>query len=278
MAIAIIDGDILCYDACSPRWRKKAVDGVVTQHLDANGNRVPFEFTPEEDREYLEECWENLLKLLEELKSKLFCKEHIMAVKGTKEFRCELYPEYKANRKKRDPSYASQTRVVPELRKLLVLNDLAIAAQYREADDYVRIWAIECRKAGIPYFVCSIDKDLKCIPGKYYHMKSKKVIEISEIEASRHYYEQLLKGDPTDNIPGIPGVGDKTAKSLVSSIEKDSDFQEIGVERYIEYYGDDWYPNLLLNAKLIHIQRHLEDWFSLEEWPVVQDMKRYGLI
>ena len=55
MTIAIIDGDVLCYQACKPRWEKKAKiqDGVSFIQLDDEGKRIPLEWTKEEDRKSL---------------------------------------------------------------------------------------------------------------------------------------------------------------------------------------------------------------------------------
>ena len=67
--IAIIDGDVLCYQACKPRWEKKAriEDGISYVQLDEAGKRIPLEYTMDEDREYLKESWSNLQKDLETL-------------------------------------------------------------------------------------------------------------------------------------------------------------------------------------------------------------------
>ena len=98
--IAIIDGDVLCYQACKPRWEKKAriQDGMSFVSLDDNGKRVPLEYTKDEDRQYLEESWNNLQKDLRMLLDTVYCDEYIMAVKGPDNFRNLMYPEYKLNR------------------------------------------------------------------------------------------------------------------------------------------------------------------------------------
>ena len=53
MTIAIIDGDVLCYQACKPRWEKKVKiqDGMSFVSLDDDGKRIPLEFTKDEDRQ-----------------------------------------------------------------------------------------------------------------------------------------------------------------------------------------------------------------------------------
>jgi 5'-3' exonuclease len=106
-----------------------------------------------------------------------------------------------------------------------------------------------------------------------HYLKEKQVIlDISEDDAMRFYYEQLLKGDPTDNIPGVPRVGEVKAKALISDCLTEEDMQERVVSKYVEAYGDDWYNHFLINAKLIHIQSHIDDYFDPRQWPIIQEL------
>lgn len=272
MTIAIIDGDVLCYQACKARWEKKAKieNGVSFIPLDSNGKRVPLEWTKEEDRIYLQESWENLQKDLNNLLDKVFCSEYLMAVKGQGNFRNRLYPEYKLNRHA-DPN--KQNYFVPVLRQLAVAEDLAVPSDGREADDLMRIWSEECRSTGEDYIICSIDKDLKCIPGKHFLMHKELFISISEEEAKRHYYEQLLKGDPTDNIPGVPRVGEVKARKILESATTEEEFQERVVEQYLIAYGEEqWKDYLLSNGKMIYLQKHRNDYFNINSWPIIREL------
>jgi 5'-3' exonuclease len=269
--IAIIDGDVLCYQACKPRWEKKAKiqDGVSFVSLDDAGKRLAFEYTEEENKEYLEESWKNLKKDLFNLLDTVYCDDYIMAVKGDGNFRSMMYPEYKLNRHA-DPN--KQNLFVPVLRKLAVSENLAIPSDGCEADDLIRIWAEQARKFDQEYIICSIDKDLKCIPGKHWLMHKKILIDVSEADAMRHYYEQLLKGDPTDNIPGVPRVGEVKASKILAPLTTEAEFQEAVVSEYINAYGDEWKEYLLSNAKMIHLQRHPTDYFSFDEWPIIKEL------
>lgn len=271
MTIAIIDGDVLCYQACKPRWEKKAKiqDGVSFVQLDDDGKRIPLEWTKEEDRVYLEESWENFQKDLRNLLDSVYCDEYLMAVKGPNNFRNLLYPEYKLNRHA-DPN--KQNLFVPVLRKLAVAQDFATEAIGREADDLMRIWAEQALEANDDYIICSIDKDLKCIPGKHYLMHKKELITISKEQATRHYYEQLLKGDPTDNIPGVPRVGEVKACKILESFNTELEFQEQVVDQYIRAYQDQWYEYLMSNGKMIYLQKTESDYFTCKDWPVVKDL------
>jgi 5'-3' exonuclease len=271
MMTLLIDEDVLCYMACKPRWEKKAKvqEGYLLTPLNEEGKIVRPEFTTEEDSIYLRESWATLKKELEGIKEKFFTNSYMMAVKGPNNFRNIMYCDYKISRNK-DPQIAN--KFVPTLRKLCVREELAVEAVGREADDLLRIWAEECRKVDEDYIVCTIDKDLKMIPGKFFNMKHRELIEISEEEALRHYYEQLLKGDPTDDIPGLPKIGDVKAKKLLSGSKTEAEFQEIVVSMYIQHYDDAWYDMLLSNGKMIYLQKHPKDYFTLRDWPIVQEL------
>lgn len=274
MKLAIIDGDVLCYQACKSRWESKVKieDDTMFIELNEDGSRKELEFTQEENRAYLEESWDNLRKDLINMVDGLYCDDYLMAVKGEGNFRNDLYPEYKLNRKQ-DPS--KQNIFVPVLRKLAVYEDYAVAADGMEADDLIRIWSEEAKKAGIEYVICSIDKDLRCIPGRHYYMKrgGERIFDVSEEEALRHYYEQLLKGDPTDNIPGIPRVGPVKAEKMLAPYNLEEDYQVVVVEQYMNAYNDDWYEALLMNGRMIHLLRHPGDYFNPSIWDVVKELK-----
>jgi 5'-3' exonuclease len=269
--LAIIDGDVLAYQACKPRWEKKAriEDGVSYVKLDLEGNKVTLDFTLEEDREYLEESWKNFKKELITLLDSVYCTEYLMAVKGPDNFRNLLYPEYKLNRHA-DPN--KQNMFVPIIRKRAVEAGYAIESEGREADDLLRIWAEEASSVNEEYIICTIDKDLKCIPGKFWNMKHNEMQVITKLDAMRHYYEQLLKGDPTDNIPGVPRVGEVKAAKILTDCKLEEEFQEKVIEQYILAYDDNWKDYLLSNGKMIHLQKHWNDYFNFSEWPLVKEL------
>lgn len=62
---------------------------------------------------------------------------------------------------------------------------------------------------------CGIDKDIFQIPGRHYNYVNKIWVEISEEEAILNLYRQVLTGDTSDNIPGLPRVGIKTAENII---------------------------------------------------------------
>lgn len=276
MTIAIIDGDVLVYQACKNRYNRSNTTFQVID-LDDDGDKILPQFTKEEDAKYLQTCWENFNRDLSKLLERLYCTDFLMAVKGDGCFRHDLYDDYKKNRQVFDPKRAQMiNEFVPVLRKLAIFEGIAVASDGREADDLLRTWAEEAKRAGQEHIICSIDKDLRCIPGKHFimHYEPEKqvILNISEDEAKRHYYEQLLKGDPTDNIPGVPRVGEVKAKKLISECTTETEMQERVVEAYLIAYGDAWYDYFLINAKLIHLQTHIDDYFDCRHWPIIQEL------
>jgi hypothetical protein len=232
-------------------------------------NYQELEFSEAQDAKYLDECWKNFAKTLKELEESLFLDDMLVAVKGPDNFRNIMYPEYKMNRHK-DPKQSNQ--FVPLIRKLAVHNNLAIESTGREADDLLRIWAYECQHAGVPYIVVSVDKDLKCIPGKHLNIKKNEFLDIDEEYATRFFYQQLLKGDSTDNIPGIPSVGEVKAEKALKHCKTEEEMQEVVVDQYMQFYDKDWLQYLLSNGKMIYLQRYVNDYFSCRHWPVVEEI------
>ena len=255
MTICLIDADVVAYMACENRYKNSQGQILVTLE-----ERV---FTEEENAAYLSKAWLRFQEIILELCELCFTNDYKAAVKGEGNFRNDIYPEYKSNRhadpKKRNP-------FVPTLRKMAVDAGMAVAAHGMEADDLLRMWQQECKSKQEPYVICSIDKDLKCIPGRHYLMHKNEFLDVSEAEAVRFYYEQLLKGDPTDNIKGIPKVGDVKAKKYLAGDSTEAQFQYTVSEAYQGYFGNDWEKELLLNGQLIHLKKTVDDTFSLANW------------
>jgi 5'-3' exonuclease len=83
-----------------------------------------------------------------------------------------------------------------------------------EADDAVCIANYELNEKGINHIICSNDKDLDQVAGNHYSMNKRQFYHIDEEQASLLLHTQLITGDPTDNIPGLPGKGKVYAQKL----------------------------------------------------------------
>ena len=68
--------------------------------------------------------------------------------------------------------------------------------------------------------ICSIDKDLKMIPGWHYNFVTDEKVFIDEVEAYRNFYRQCITGDTTDNIPGLYHItGNKATRQVLDKLE-----------------------------------------------------------
>lgn len=263
MTIAIIDGDVLAYLSCYSRWVPDTLDDFEVVALDNEGHKITPIGTADEDAEYLDNCWTNFQRGLEVVVENTFADDYLMAVSGIGNYRDKLYSGYKANRRTRPQTDAQKT--VPFLRNLAVANNMAIHSDGREADDFIRIWALEAKRAGHEFVVCSVDKDLRCIQGKHYNLKTAEIFHVDLDTARRNYYTQFLTGDSVDCIPGIPRCGPVKAGKLLAGCTTDAQYQSAIKEAYQSAFGADWYSWFLSNAKLLHIQRSIDD-YSLK-WP-----------
>lgn len=136
------------------------------------------------------------------------------AIKGSGNFRKDLYPEYKANRPTLDQEIKDKLNFLHKYS----LDQGAIPANGMEADDLVAIWAYEARENDDQYVICGIDKDLKQIPGNHYNY-GKDVWEfIDDDKAHYNLMIQCLTGDSTDGIPGLKGIGPKKAEKILAGV------------------------------------------------------------
>jgi len=147
-----------------------------------------------------------------------------------KNFRNEIYKDYKANRTEAPEDLAPQFEYI---RKSVEAFNVTSAEMLNyEADDLIATYVEQILKKGAKATIISGDKDLMQLvkPGVrlYDPMKSKvlgnkEVKEKFGVEPSKVVDVQALAGDPSDNVPGIPGIGIKTAADLINkykSLEK----------------------------------------------------------
>jgi len=85
-----------------------------------------------------------------------------------------------------------------------------------EADDCLGILATMPTNQGKCIMV-SDDKDLRTVPGQLYRPMADEMLKISEDDADRHFFTQVLCGDPTDGYKGVPGIGPKRAETILGS-------------------------------------------------------------
>lgn len=169
---------------------------------------------------------------------------------GKKNFRKTIYPEYKANRTQPKPQFLGECReyACEHMGAEITEHDM-------EADDYLGIHQTE------DTIICSLDKDLLQIPGKHFQWaisganwsKPDTFLEQSELEGIRLFYEQCLKGDKSDNVKGIEGIGEAKARKILKDCKTEKEMLEILLDKYS--HEDEF----LLNAQCLYILRDFED-------------------
>ena len=164
-----------------------------------------------------------LWKLLRDLKPEER-PSHLAVVfdKSEKTFRTEMYPDYKAHRPDPPDDLKPQFKYV---REAVHAFDLPCLEQDGfEADDLIATYVREACEAGATATIVSSDKDLmQLVTGgviMFDTMKDKKigraeVIEKFGVPPEKVIDVQALIGDSTDNVPGVPGIGVKTAAQLI---------------------------------------------------------------
>ena len=161
-----------------------------------------------------------LIRLLEDVRP-----ERIAVVfdAGRRSFRSDIFPEYKANRPPAPDDLAVQ---MPTFRPLVeAMGWPVLAIEGVEADDVVATLASDARKRGWETVIYSADKDLMQLVGEDIAVidamraltyTREAVIEKFGVPPERVADFLALRGDTSDNIPGVHGVGDKTAADLVN--------------------------------------------------------------
>lgn len=102
--------------------------------------------------------------------------------------------------------------------------------------------------------ICTTDKDLDMISGKHYNWRKERLYNVTQRDADVFFMKQLLMGDPTDNIVGIPGIGPKKAERIIDEAENMSDLYWLILETYALHY-DKPFEVMMEMANLLWIQR-----------------------
>jgi DNA polymerase-1 len=164
-----------------------------------------------------------LLRLLTEMKPEER-PTHLAIVfdKSEHTFRNELYPDYKAHRPDAPADLVPQFRLIREAVRAFDLPCLEQAGF--EADDLIATYVREACEAGATATIVSSDKDLMQLVNDcvvmYDTMKDRRigpaeVVEKFGVPPDKVIEVQALIGDSTDNVPGVPGIGVKTAAQLI---------------------------------------------------------------
>ena len=241
---ALIDADILAYQAASVA--EKPVDwgdGLWTLHS--------FEH---EAQEHFDSMVNNIME-------KTGAEDVTLVWSGSTNWRMDVYPEYKSNRKA-----TRKPLVLKAIREWASNKYFSVSSSNLEGDDVIGMLATDPKLSG-KYVICTIDKDMKTIPGSHYNFGSDEFFEINNHEADKWHMFQTLTGDATDGYPGCPGIGKVKAEKILNDAinegtpwAKPHEMQEIMWKHVVAAYdkagfGEEY---ALSQARVARILRHGE--------------------
>ncbi len=197
---------------------------------------------------------------------------------SAKTFRNEIYDLYKAQRPEPPEDLRPQFGLIREAVK--AFNVPMVEQEGYEADDLIATYAKEAAEKGATVTIVASDKDLMQLVGDRVEMMDpmkEKRIGVEEVEEKfgvrpEHVVDvQALAGDSVDNIPGVPGIGVKTAAQLIT---------EYGdLETLLERAGEIKQPkrreSLIEHAESARISRRLAELKS--DVPVETDIDAFGV-
>tara|TARA_B100001123_G_scaffold443105_1_gene588284 strand:+ start:1922 stop:4654 length:2733 start_codon:yes stop_codon:yes gene_type:complete len=190
-------------------------------------------------------------------------------------FRNQIYPKYKANRGETPEDLIPQFDLIKKCVDVFEIPQLELEGF--EADDIIATYTNLAKKNEISSLIVSSDKDLMQLvndnvqmldPMKNKLIGIKEVIEKFGVKPDKVVHAQALIGDRTDNIPGAPGIGPKTAAELIkhyNSIEElIKNYHLIKQEnkrRIIKEHKD----NIKLSLKLVKLKQDIKLPINLDQ-------------
>ncbi|MFJ5994469.1 DNA polymerase I [Streptomyces sp. NPDC092370] len=188
-----------------------------------------------------------------------------------KTWRSQEFTEYKANRSKTPDEFKGQVELIGEL--LDAMGAVRFAVDGFEADDVIATLATQAEAEGFEVLIVTGDRDSFQLVSEHttvlYPTKGvseltrftpEKVFEKYGLTPAQYPDFAALRGDPSDNLPGIPGVGEKTAAKWINQF---GSFAEL-VERVEEVKGKagqnlrDHLESVKLNRRLTELERRVE--------------------
>ncbi|MDH6449198.1 MULTISPECIES: DNA polymerase I [unclassified Streptomyces] len=198
-----------------------------------------------------------------------------------KTWRSEEFTEYKANRSKTPDEFKGQVELIGEVLDAMHVSRFAVDGF--EADDVIATLATQAEAAGFEVLIVTGDRDSFQLVSEHttvlYPTKGvseltrftpEKVFEKYGLTPAQYPDFAALRGDPSDNLPGIPGVGEKTAAKWINQF---GSFAEL-VERVDEVKGKAG-QNLRDHLEAVKLNRRLTEMVRTVELPkTVTDLER----
>jgi len=209
--------------------------------------------------------------------------EYIAAVFESKEptFREKEFTAYKANRAEAPPDLLEQIPYVEQILRAMRIPVLQYSAF--EADDVIGTIARQAAESGVEVVIVSSDKDMMQLVDSRIHMlnpskedewyDAAKVEEFLGVKPAQVPDLLALKGDPIDNIPGAPGIGDKGARDLIARFGSVERVLEAAAAVERKTYRESllhYKEQILLSKRLATIDTHVPLEWNLDSLHVQQ--------
>lgn len=172
-----------------------------------------------------------------------------------KNFRYDIYPEYKANRKNNEkPPFFN------EVRDYLIKEYNGIHGYGLEADDLLVIYKNKYIAEQANYIVISTDKDINNLFGLHFDIKNNVARLVDTEFAEQYFWGSVITGDTADNIKGVPGKGPAFIKKLWNECGDVNLFKSKVICEYLKYYGEErGVEEFYKNYKCLKIKDSHED-------------------
>lgn len=225
--VALIDADSLIYINV---YCKKLLSDDSVEIIDDLGN-------PVRELKTLQQCKDSVDNMINSILKSTGATHYLLFLTVGRNFRYDIYPEYKANRK-----YGDKPQHFDAIKEYLIVKYKAVYDGYLEADDLCLIYLKETKNS----FLCAIDKDMLKTVGIHYNYAKHVWVEVTAEEANCNFWTSMITGDTVDNIKGIPGKGPRFAEQLLQSCEYaykdvlgayvDKFGEELGIQEYYKNY------------------------------------------
>jgi len=213
-------------------------------------------------KETIEESLKNTDGLIKSILGVTKADNYILALSKGKYFRHDVNKEYKGNRK---PTTLKFTKTI---QNYLYEQYGGVHMQDIEADDLVGLLATKYSGYGsnANITICAMDKDvLGQIPGTHFNYRNFEFITTTVDDSYRFLMKQILMGDSTDNIKGIPGIGPKKASSILEGVPLEEMLFTVCLQ-YIDYYKDsdiEAFHQFLKNYRQVYILKKEFDLYMI---------------
>lgn len=245
----LIDGDIYIYRACAATEKIINFDGDNCLLLGS-----------------LSEAKEIFVEQITSFLDMFNTKQYVIALSDKENFRKDILPTYKANRKNK-PKPVQYNFLIEWVEE----NYHTMSRPKLEGDDILGILATSPVIIKNPdKIIVSLDKDMRTLPAKYYDSGSEERKRITEHEANYNHMLQTLVGDTADNYKGLQGVGKVGAEKIIN---KDMSYKEMW-QAVLEAYNQKGFTekDALIQARMARILRYY-DYDYQRKKPLYWDIK-----